>query len=286
MLDLVESPESASIRPGWQKRLTYVTTPPRTTTGRFASVGTMISAERLLRVEIGCPRCDASAATLWRRFDYFGPELPLYFTKCRRCHRRRPIGADEAAFRLLEAGVIDPTEVLHAGIHSPDPVAAPVTAAEELVANRQRAFGKRHPLTFAARARLGEAVGESGDAEGAARIFDELLADQVAALGHQASAVLANRYRAAVWTAYAGQTSPALAALRSLLADQNETLGTDHANTLITRATVAQLMDEMGDRDAAIEMLTQVSRDQLRVLGSEHPATEATRHLLAEWEGR
>jgi hypothetical protein len=283
---VVGSSDSASTRPGWQKRLTYVTTTARTTTGRFPTAGTVISAERLLRVEIGCPRCDAPAATLWRRFDYFGPELPLYFTKCRRCHRRRPIDAGEAAFRLLEAGVTDPSDVLHEGIRSPKPAAVPVTAAEELVANRQRAFGRGHPLTFAARAQLGESVGESGDAEGAAKVFDQLLVDQVATVGYRSPAVLANRYRAAVWTAYAGQPSQALTALRDLLADQEETLEPDHANTLITRATIAQLIDATGDRDEAIEMLRQVGKDQLRVLGSEHPATEATRQLLAEWQGR
>jgi hypothetical protein len=289
MLELVGPPDSATIGPGWQKRLTFVTTTPRTTSGRFPSAGMIISAERLLGVDIGCPRCDVPAATLWRRFDYFGPELPLYFTKCRRCHRRRPIDADEAAFRLLEAGVIDPPALLHDGMpaanrDSSAPV--PVNGAEQLVANRQRAFGRRHPLTFAARAQLGESVGKSGDPEGAARVFDQLLVDQVAAAGHRSPAVLANRYRAAVWTAYAGQSSQALEALRALLADQEETLDPDHANTLITRATIAQLIDATGDRDGAIEMLKQVGKDELRVLGSEHPATEATRQLLAEWEGR
>ncbi len=261
----------------------------------------MISAERLVRVKIRCPRCDAPAATLWRRFDYFGRELPLYFTKCQGCHRRSLIDADEAAFRLVEAAIIDPTNVLHEGIpaaseeqENPDRgehsfsegAAVSVTAAEALVANRQRAFGRRHPLTFAARAQLGDAVGRSGEATEAARIFERLLVDQLAAVGHHSPPVLANRYRAAVWTARAGHPGQALSDLRGLLTDQEEALGTGHANTLITRATIAELMDVTGDRDEAIEMLTQVNQDQLRLLGSEHPATEATRRLLAEWKGR
>jgi hypothetical protein len=301
MLESLGSPENTSVGPGWQKRLTYVTTTRLAPTGRGASVGTVISAERLLGVKICCPRCEVAAATIWRRFDYFGRELPLYFTKCRRCHRRRPIDADEAAFRLLEAGVIDPAKVLHEGIpaadleqetrtrqdHSPTADdALSVAAAQQLVDNRQRACGRRHPLTLAARAQLADAVGRSGDAEEAAVIFERLLIDQVAAVGHQSPALLANRYRAAVWTAQAGHPSQGLTALRGLLADQERILGTDHANTLNTRVTIAQLIDAQGDRDEAIGMLRQVSRDQLRTLGSEHPASEATRRLLAQWEGR
>lgn len=298
----VGSPESPSSRPEWNKRLTYVATSGRvsTTTGRGMSVGTIIPAEQLRRVKVRCPRCDAPAATIWRRFDYFGRDLPLYFTKCQRCHRRRPINADEAAFRLLEAGVTDPMKVLHEGLpaavegdetddgedhsrHDDDPS---VAEAEQLVANRQRAFGKKHGLTFAARAQLAESVGKSGDAEEAAHIYEQLLVDQLAAVGRQSPAVLANRYQAAVWTAYAGRPSPALAALQDLLADEEPILGPDHANTLITRATVAQLIHETGDRDEALKMLRQVGQEQVRVLGSEHPATEATLKVLAEWEGR
>ncbi len=49
MLESMGSPESTSMRPGWQKRLTYVMTGRQvtTTTGRGLSVGTIIPAERL-----------------------------------------------------------------------------------------------------------------------------------------------------------------------------------------------------------------------------------------------
>jgi Tetratricopeptide repeat len=302
MLEQMGSPESTPMKPAWQKRLTYVMTSRlvTNTTGRGLTVGTIIPAERLLAVKVRCPRCDAPAATIWRRFDYFGRDLPLYFTKCRRCRRRRPINADEAAFRLLEAGVTDPMEVLHEGIpataeehltadgehRSRADDGLSVAEAEQLVANRQRAFGKKNRLTFAARAQLAEAVGESGDGEEAARLYEQLLVDQVSAVGHQSPAVLANRYRAAVWTAYAGRPTSALVALRDLLTDEEQILGPDHANTLIVRATIAQLMYETGDRDEAHQMLRHVSQDQVRVLGSEDPATEVTLKVLAEWERR
>lgn len=238
-------------------------------------------------------RCGSHALAA---LDYFGRELPLYFTKCGRCHRRRPISADEAAFRLVEFGVVDPIRVLHEGIPAaaeadPDGGARPVgdeavsvAADEQLVTNRQRAFGRGHSLTFAARAQLAEAVGKSGDPEEAVRRFEELLADQQAAVGHQSPAQLGNRYQAAVWTARSGRPAEALTTLRSLLGDQEAILGIDHANTLITRATIAQLIGETGDREEAITMLRQVHTDQLRVLGSEDPSTEATQRLLVEWE--
>lgn len=300
MLGIVGPPGSAPIAAGWKKRLTYVTTISQNTTARNASVGTVIGAERLVGVKVRCPRCDAPAATVWRRFDYFGRELPLYFAKCRHCHRRRPLDADEVGFRLLEAGVTDPMGVLHEGIpvpaegsDSPDgggpspgeSGAASVRSAEALVLNRRRAYGKHHPMTFAARAGLADAVGRSGQAEEAARMLAELLVDQLQAVGDQSPAVLANRYRAAVWTARAGRPVEALAALRALSTDQERVLGSDHSDSMVTRATIAQLIDETGDRQAAVEMLRQVARDQLRLLGSEHPATEATQRLLAKWAG-
>lgn len=298
MLRCVGTPETVPAEFGWQKRLTYVTTTRQATTGSGGmSLGTIIPAQRLQGTKVRCPRCDTVAATVWRRFDYF--KLPLYFTKCRRCHRRRAIDADDAAFRLLEAGVIDPMAVLHqrtpaAAMGQDDPGAgesraangdsASVTAAAALVANRQRAYGRKHPLTFAARARLGEAVGKSGESSEAASMFEQLVADQVAAVGHQSPAVLANRYSGAVWTGYAGGISQALTALRELLVDQEKILGEDHVNSLITRTTIAQLLDQTGDREGAIEILRQAHQDQLRVLGSEHPATETTQRLLGEWD--
>jgi hypothetical protein len=289
----VVPPEIASVIPRWEKRLTYVTTTRQATTGnRGMSVGTIIPAERLQGVKVCCPRCDTPAATIWRRFDYFGAELPLYFTKCRRCHRRRPIDADEAAFRLLEAGVAEPMNILHNGTpaaNETEPLSPgqtdenSVAAAKALVENRRRAYGKKHPLTFAARSALGEAVGNAGDPQEGARILDALVTDQSEAVGRERPAVLANRYRAAAWAARAGRPEEALAALRALVVDQEKVLGADHANTLISRATIAQLVHEAGDHEAAIEMLWQVERDQIRVLGAEHPATEATHRLLAEW---
>lgn len=298
-------PGIGSINPEWKRRLTLATPSQNVSEPRGSawqvSVASVISAERLVGVKVGCPRCDAPAATVWRRFDFLGPELPLYFTKCRRCLRRRWVDADEAAFRLLEAGVADPVAVIHEGIpvvieeqktHSAwersgvEVDAVFMREAKRLLANRQCALGKKHPLTFAARAQLAEAVGKSGDAQEAAQVYQQLLHDQVAAEGNQSPAVLANRYRAAVWTADAGKPWEALESLRSLLADEELVVGPDHANNLIIRATIAQLIDMTGDRDHAIEMFRVVAQDQLRVLGSEHPATEASLRTLAEWEGR
>lgn len=269
------------------------TTRQATTGNRGMSVGTIIPAQRLQDVKVRCPRCDTVAATVWRRFDYFGADLPLYFTKCRRCHRRRQIDADEVAFRLQEAGVAEPMNLLHDGVTPADEPEnsvrdegqeGSVAAAKALVENRRRAYGRKHALTFAARAALGEAVGKAGDSQEAARILEALVADQLDAAGHEAPALLANRYLAAVWTARAGRPADALAALRALLINQEQILGADHANCLITRATIAQLVHESGDRQAAIEMLRQVERDQIRVLGYEHPLTESTHQLLADWD--
>jgi len=299
MLASVGSSDDAFLSPEWNSRLTYVSASGRTVAARNGTVGAIISAQRLEGVTVACPRCDARAAIIWRRFDYFDHKLPLYFTKCRRCHRRRPISAYEVAFRLSEAGVSDPMAVLRQGLRHSDasirtvgpfdqvPVrkaAISIQEAEEVLANRRRAFGRKHPLTFEARARVCEAVGELGDAGEAARLYEDLLADQMAATDPRSPAVLANRYRAAVWTALAGDAPRALDSLRALLPAQTAALGDKHVNTLVTRAVIAQLMHETGDVDGAIHALREVSNDELRTLGSEHPATEASRRLLAQWD--
>lgn len=299
MLGTVGSSQDAFLYPEWKSRLTYVTATGRAVSARNGTVGAIISAQRLGGVTVACPRCEARAASVWRRFDYFDHKLPLYFTKCRRCHRRRPIPSYEVAFRLGEAGVSDPMSILREGLRTADPpirtvgpfdqVPAQKTAislreAEEVLDNRRRAFGRKHPLTFEARARLCEAVGELGDANEAARLYEDLLADQIAAADPRSPAVLANRYRAAVWTALGGDAPRALDSLRALLPAQAAALGDRHVNTLVTRAVIAQLMHETGDVDAAIHALRQVSNDELRTLGSEHPATEASRRLLAQWD--
>jgi hypothetical protein len=294
------------VSPTWTSRLTWVSTSGINSTGRNASVGTIITAERLMGVRIRCPRCDAPAAALWRRFDYYEHQVALYFTKCRRCLRRRSIDSSDAAFRLMEAGVEDAESILPepspgsngaagAGVgagpdaqtaHRPDDdtdSTQTVEQAQQLLANRQRAYGPRHPLTFSARADLAQAVGRSGDAERAAGLLDALVADQSKRSRATSPPTLANRYLAATWTARAGRPEPALADLRALLIDQTSTLGADHANSLITRATIASLVMELGDGEAAKAMLQAVHKEELQALGSEHPATEAARRLLEEW---
>ena len=91
----------------WKKRLTWVTTPPGS-----VRIGTIIAGERLA-LKVGCPRCKhPSVATIWRRFDYFGREHPVHFTKCRRCRRRSAVDPVEVALLLLDAGIANPLELV------------------------------------------------------------------------------------------------------------------------------------------------------------------------------
>jgi hypothetical protein len=266
----------------WTKRITWVTTPAGS-----VRIGTVIAGERL-GMPVSCPRCKApSGATIWRRFDYFGPEHPVHFTKCRKCHHRTAVDSVEVASLLLDAGVANPLELV------PDvgddiwreitPLAVP--SAERLVLNYERAFGKKHPLAFTARSILADAVGDSGDATEAVRMYQRLLVDQQSELRPDQPAVLANRYRAAIWTAKDGHPSPALVALQNLLVDQEKASSPDHPNSLAIRASIAQLLAVTGDRDEAITMLQRVKADQLRVLGSEHPSTKSTRRALLDMQG-
>lgn len=271
----------------WKKRFTWATTPPGSD-----RIGTIISAE-CLPAKAACPRCKAqSAAKIWRRFDFFGREHPVYFTKCRRCRRRSAVDPVEVALLLLDAGVNDPLELVpDAGQRMWSEYPAPndndivsVPSAEKLLFNYERAFGKKHVQTFTARSVLANAVGETGDANEAVRMYQQILLDQESALRPDHPAVLANRYRAAIWTARDGYPSPALVALKNLLVDQERASNPDHPNTLAIRASIAELLAVTGDHEEAVAMLRQVMADQLRVLGSEHPSTEATRRALADLE--
>ncbi len=273
--------------PPWKKRITWATTPPGS-----VRIGTIIAGE-CLAARVGCPRCEArSTATIWRRFDYFGRDHPVYFTKCRRCRRRTAVDPVEVALLLLDAGVAHPLELVPDVDHSiwgEDPSLnrndiVSVASAEKLVLNYERAFGKKRLLTFTARSILADAVGDTGDAAEAVRMYQQLLLDQQSEVRPDHPAALANRYRAAMWTARDGHPSPALVALKNLLVDQERASGPDHPNTLVIRGSIAELLAVTGDREEALAMLYQVKADQLRVLGSEHPSTEATRRALAELE--
>lgn len=272
----------------WRKRFTWATTPPGS-----VRVGTIIRGERILKPTVECPRCKTPlVATIWRRFDYFGPEHAVHFTKCRSCHRRTAVDPVEVALLLLDAGVANPLELVPDASRSmwsqntprDDRDILSVASAEKLVLNYERAFGKKHPLSFMARRVLADAVGDTGDATEAVRMYQQLLLEQQSELRSDHPAVLVTRYRAAIWTARDGHPSPALVALKNLLVDQERVSSPDHPNTLTIRASIAELLAVTGDREQAITMLRQVRSDQLRVLGSEHPSTESTRRALADLE--
>ena len=271
----------------WTKRLTWVTTPPGS-----VRIGTIIAGQ-CLALRVGCPRCKApSVATIWRRFDYYGHEHPVYFTKCRGCHRRMTIDPVEVALLLLDAGVANPLELVPDIRHRMWSENTPwdnndilsVPSAEKLLLNYERAFGEKHPLTFTARSIFADAVGDTGDATEAVRMYQQLLLDQQSELRPDHPAVLANRYRAAIWTAKDGHPSPALVALKNLVVDQERASSPDHPNTLVIRGSIAELLAVTGDREGAVAMLRVVKADQIRILGSEHPSTESTRRALADLE--
>lgn len=269
----------------WKKRLTWVTTPPGS-----VRIGTIIAGERLAP-KVACPRCKQPlAATIWRRFDYFGPDHRVYFSKCRRCHRRSEIDPVDVALLLLDSGVSNPLELVpEVGHHmwhenASDNNIVSVASAEKLLLNYKRAFGDKHPLTFMARSILADAVGDAGDSTEAVRMYQELVLEEESQMRADRPAVLANRYRLAMWTARDGHPAPALVALKNLLVDQERASSSDHANTLTIRGSIAELLAVTGDREEAVAMLRHVRADQIRVLGSEHPSTEATRRALADLE--
>jgi hypothetical protein len=172
-------------------------------------LGNLVIAERLVGVRVSCPRCHRDGlAVIWRRFDYFGPKVPLYFTKCAGCHHRTLVQRAEADGLLHRAG-LDLTDGILTGDDA-DPVGAvdaagenapelSLEAAKQLVVNRQRAPGAKHPNTLEARTDLAEATGRRGDEAGALRLFQELLDDEQHALGPDHPATISTRQLLANW---------------------------------------------------------------------------------------
>jgi hypothetical protein len=285
--------DSGSPVPRWQKRITYVTKG----TARQA-FGNLLIAERLVGVRVSCPRCHRDGqAAIWRRFDYYGPKVPLYFTKCSGCHHRTLVKKAEAAELLHRAGLAQTDGILTGGdadqvgaVEETSTNEAPelsLEAAKQLVVNRQRALGAKHPNTLEARSDLAEATGRSGDEAGALQLFQKLLDDEQHELGPDHPVTLDTRYHVAAWTAKAGNPVEAIHLGGALLQDQERVLGPDHPYTLRTRASIATWNVAAGGITEAVGQLKESLPDQERVLGPDHPATISTREFLANWgDGR
>jgi Tetratricopeptide repeat len=283
--------DSSSTGARWQKRITYVTKG----TARQA-FGNLLIAERLAGVRVSCPRCHREGqAAIWRRFDYYGPKVPLYFTKCAGCHHRTLVKRTEAA-ELLQGAGLDQTDGILTGGDADQVGALDATsandapelsleAAKQLVVNRQRALGAKHLNTFEARSELAAATGKNGDEAGALQLFQDLLADEQHALGPEHPVTLDTRYHVAVWTAKTGSPIEAVHLGGSLLQDQQRVLGPDHPYTLRTRASIATWNQAAGGITEAVRQLKELLPDQERVLGPDHPDTISTRQLLANWGG-
>ncbi|MGP3965343.1 tetratricopeptide repeat protein [Nonomuraea sp. 3N208] len=154
-----------------------------------------------------------------------------------------------------------------------------VNLFEEVVADRTRTLGARHPDTLHSRARLASSL--SGAGRFCPALFEEVIADQARVLGAEDSATLTTRFNHALAHSLAARHAEAVTLFEGVSADQARVLGLDHPDTLVSRGRLASAVASAGRPDQAIEQFEQTLAAQERVIGADHPDTLITRFGLA-----
>ncbi|MFF2927628.1 FxSxx-COOH system tetratricopeptide repeat protein [Streptomyces celluloflavus] len=139
-----------------------------------------------------------------------------------------------------------------------------------------------HPILV----RVGQSLGESGQAAAAISYFRRLADNFCHQLGADNAQTLVALSHLAWWQGEAGDPARAAAALASLVPDQERVAGPDHLETFTTRGSLGYWRGQAGDAAGAAATFAELLRDQEQALGSQHPRTLATRHALAHWRAR
>ncbi|MFJ7200937.1 MULTISPECIES: FxSxx-COOH system tetratricopeptide repeat protein [unclassified Streptomyces] len=133
--------------------------------------------------------------------------------------------------------------------------------------------------------RLGQSLGDSGQANAATTHFQHLTDTTTHHLGPDHPDTLTARHELACWRGTAGNAAGAAAALAELLPDVARVLGDDHSDTLAARCSLANWRGLAGDAASAVTALAELLSDSVRVRGNDHPHTLTICHDLACWRG-
>jgi hypothetical protein len=138
----------------------------------------------------------------------------------------------------------------------------------------------------AARIRVADCVGESGDRRQAMELLQALVEKSRRVWGsadpRTCSAVLA----LAGWTGRAGDLQAALSQLRQLAAETGASLGVDNPAVLAVLDAAANWTGRSGDLTGAVAVFRDLVARREVVLGPNHPDTLESRYELANWLAR
>jgi hypothetical protein len=153
---------------------------------------------------------------------------------------------------------------------------------ERLLPDLVRVLGPRHADTLAAKGRVAELRGSSGDLAGATALWEQLLADHERVFGPGHHETIETRGRLAHWRGMAGDVAGAEATFAEVQDELEWAFGYGHRRTLAARGDYAQWRSRRGDPVGAVRLLEAVLGDQQRILGSDHPDVRRTRERLAQ----
>ncbi|WP_265560307.1 FxSxx-COOH system tetratricopeptide repeat protein [Streptomyces hygroscopicus] len=139
-----------------------------------------------------------------------------------------------------------------------------------------------HPILY----RVGQSLGETGQAAAARDYCRHLATTTLSRLGPDHPDTLTARYDLARWRGESGDASGAAAALADLLTDRLRVFGPDHLGTFLARQGLGYWRGQAGDVDGAAAVFADLLTDWLRVFGPDHLETLVARANLAYWRGQ
>lgn len=125
-------------------------------------------------------------------------------------------------------------------LESGDAVAA-VSILEQLVAESERAYGRKHAQTLPFRMTHANAIGAAGDPGKALELTHELVEDSTQTLGETHLTTLEAKAQLAGWISETGDRSAAIELFDSVLTDGTRLFGEDHWLVTGIRTELAQL---------------------------------------------
>ncbi|MDR1041196.1 MAG: tetratricopeptide repeat protein [Deltaproteobacteria bacterium] len=243
-----------------------------------------------------------AAADAWGRLaaeaqDTYGPDDPRALAATSRevralvylgdAGRSSKAAADHAASGLVRALGQDSPEALYAeetaaGLKLQ---AGDIQAAERefasLAVNSEKALGRDHPQTLAARRSLALATAGSNP-EAAADALRAVSETAAFALGPEHPETLRARGALAKALTEMGDFPAAREILVRVAESFARTLGADHPDTYRYRDRLAFVLNGMGDREGARDMYGLVLESRRRVLGDDHPDTLKAKEDIAQ----
>ncbi|MFI9600933.1 hypothetical protein ACIHCX_13790 [Streptomyces sp. NPDC052043] len=185
-------------------------------------------------------------------------------------------------------GSISGGHIGHIGtVYHQPPTSRAEKAAElaSLVRDVTGLFGPDHRNVLIGRSNHAAAVGESGDAAEAARLYGDVVRHWSRLSGPDDPEVLMVRYQHAMWVGEAGQAGEAVRLYDDLIPRLTQARGANDQYVLAARRRQAILVAEAGDAERAVRLYDALIDHQVCLLGEEHMDTLEARIYWAQCVG-